>query len=190
LTGTIPASFQNLKKLYDLNLAGNNLSGEIPSGLGSLSELQIINLGVNALSGPIPDSLGNLIKLNNLNLWSNKLTGFIPATFGNLINLQKLYLHGNQLIGAPSSLSKLKITEMVLFPNPMSTIPYDVFAQNPADALSPTNWTQLLSIRTLRKRSQTSSMTTEELVAMCPLNQYRNAGVAAGCLAGIYTNIV
>jgi hypothetical protein len=83
-------------------------------------------------------------------------------------------------------MSNLVTTSKVLFPNPMSNIPYDVFAQNPSAGLTSTNWTNLLSIPVRVKRQTTSSLTTDQLLAMCPLNNVQNANVPAGCVAGIY----
>jgi len=103
-----------------------------------------------------------------------------------LRNLETLALQNNQLTGVPSSISKLYYTQKYLFPNPMTQVPYDVFAQIPAAGLSPTNWTNFLNIPVLSKRQQSSSLSSDELYQMCPLNNVQNASVPAGCVAGIY----
>jgi hypothetical protein len=180
---------QNLQNLEVFTFAKNQLTGGIPSELAKLKKLRTINLNYNSLSGPIPDEIGSLTNLKYLGLIENQLSGLIPDDLGNLTNLEQLYLHSNRFTGSPSSLSKLKNTVKVLFPNPMSTIPYDVFAESPSDSLSQANWTTFLSIKPsnlLRKRQGTSAMTTEELLSMCPLNKVNDASVPAGCLTGIY----
>lgn len=85
------------------------------------------------------------------------------------------------------------IEDRVIFPNPVSKkkIHHDVFAANPGLMLSAKNWTNLLKIKPAvtigkSKRQLTSSMTTDELYALCPLNNVQDANVPAGCMAGIY----
>jgi hypothetical protein len=68
----------------------------------------------------------------------------------------------------------------------MSDIPYDLVATQPSSVLSPTNWTFILDNKPLTKRQQSSSLSTDQLLAMCPLNNVQNADVPAGCVAGIY----
>jgi hypothetical protein len=126
------------------------------------------------------------VNLPRLFLHFNELSGVIPSSIGNMSKLQYLRLYSNKLTGVPNSLSNLASTEKVLFPNPMSTIPYDVFAQNPSAGLSPTNWTNLFSIPVRAKRQITSALSTEELFKMCPLNNVRDSNVPAGCVVGIY----
>jgi len=130
--------------------------------------------------------MGKLGRIVNIGLSYNQLSGNIPSEMGNLRTLQTLYLHNNALTGVPSSISNLTTTSKFLFPNPMSSIPYDVFAQNPSAGLTETNWTNLLEIPVLSKRQLTSSLSTDELIAMCPLNNVQDASVPAGCVAGIY----
>jgi CSLREA domain-containing protein len=132
LTGSIPATLGNLKKLESLGLHTNNLDGEIPATLGDLPNLTSLNLSRNQLTGSIPKEfdklgsleflllhtnklsesipaeLGKLSKLRELDLTLNQLSGAIPAELGNLTNLGGLQLSFNQLSGAiPAALSKL-----------------------------------------------------------------------------------
>lgn len=166
-----------------------NLRGPIPKEIGKLTNLTSLDLGSNQLNGSIPSEIGLLSKLRHLSLNENNLSGQVPSQIGNLKSLKKLFLHKNQLTGVPSSLSTLNSVEkMVLFPNPMSVIPYDVFVQNPAAALSPTNWTTLLQVPVFSKRQMTSTLSAASLYQMCPLNQIQNKEVVAGCIAGIYNN--
>ena len=149
LSGTIPASLGNLRKLEELDLQNNNLSGSIPASLGNLRKLEKLSLGSNNLSGMIPASLGNLTTLrgfwadnNNLSgpipaelgrtrlrvfvVNHNNLSGTIPASLGNLSVLLGLYLHNNNLSGTiPASLGDLsELEELRLAENKLrGTIP-------------------------------------------------------------------
>jgi len=185
LTGNIPAEIGNLVELTNLYFYGNQINGSIPVEIGKLTKLTHIWGFRNMLTGAIPDEIGNLTNLQVLHLYSNRLTGRIPNSIGKLLNLKSLYLHKNFLTGAPNSLSTLTAFK-ILFPNPMSSIPYDVFAQNPSAGLSPTNWTNLLDVPVLSKRQLTSALSMDGLIAMCPLNNVQDANVPAGCIAGIY----
>jgi len=166
-----------------------NLRGYISSDIGKLSGLKQLFLYSNQITGSIPKELGKLTSLTALRLHNNQLSGPIPAEIGNLSSLETLYLNNNRLTGVPSSVSALKnrLRALVIFPNPMSTIPYDVFSVNPASTLTPTNWTNLLATPPrLVRRQLTSSMSAEDLYRLCPLNNVTSKEVVAGCVAGIY----
>ena len=108
LTGPIPASLGELRKLEVLDLRHNALTGEIPAALGSLQDLQVLRLNGNRLSGPIPAALGALTSLQALHLDGNELTGPIPAQLGALASLETLSLQDNRLTGPiPAALGAL-----------------------------------------------------------------------------------
>ncbi|RVW52730.1 MDIS1-interacting receptor like kinase 2 [Vitis vinifera] len=105
LTGPIPSTFGNLKRLTVLYLFNNSLSGPIPPEIGNLKSLQGLSLYENNLSGPIPVSLCDLSGLTLLHLYANQLSGPIPQEIGNLKSLVDLELSENQLNGSiPTSL--------------------------------------------------------------------------------------
>jgi len=186
LSGPIPSEIGKLTNMFAILLSNNLLSGPIPREIGNFQNLQRLDLSDNNLSGSIPKEIGNLKNLRDLILSSNKLSGTIPAEIGNL-NPLGIYLHNNQLTGVPNSVSVLKDkAQIVLFPNPMSKIPYDLFTRNPAAMLTNTNWTNLMNVPVLFKRQLLSSMSREELYRTCPLNDAQNREVVAGCVAGIY----
>ncbi|GJT52411.1 probably inactive leucine-rich repeat receptor-like protein kinase [Tanacetum coccineum] len=54
LTGTIPRSISQLKKLKILKLEYNQLTGEIPQELGELENLLAVNISYNRLQGRLP----------------------------------------------------------------------------------------------------------------------------------------
>ncbi|KAJ0088015.1 hypothetical protein Patl1_33045 [Pistacia atlantica] len=74
LTGPLPTSIGNLKKLTTLILVGCSFSGQIPGSIGSLQQLVFLRLDRNSLSGHVPWNLNNLSDVTEL-LLSNNLTG-------------------------------------------------------------------------------------------------------------------
>ncbi|KAK7844599.1 putative leucine-rich repeat receptor-like protein kinase [Quercus suber] len=82
LTGPIPRSIGNLKKLLNLILVGCSFSGPIPDTIGSLKQLLYLSLNSNHFSGQIPPSIGNLSSLLWLDLTDNQLNGPIPISDG------------------------------------------------------------------------------------------------------------
>ncbi|KAJ6866333.1 phytosulfokine receptor 1-like [Populus alba x Populus x berolinensis] len=78
LTGHIPPSIGNLRKLYILNLKYNSLSGPIPGSLSRMTNLGTLDLSHNKLSGEIPYTLEELSFLSNFNVSYNQLHGEVP----------------------------------------------------------------------------------------------------------------
>ncbi|GAB4843806.1 hypothetical protein Ancab_040474 [Ancistrocladus abbreviatus] len=132
LSGTLPHTLANLKKLYSLWVSYTNISGPIPEFLSQMTNLTDLFLTGNQFTGSVPPSLVQLTKLETLHLDKNKLTGAIPANYGSFArNILYLTLAGNQLTGPiPKSfangnfstldLSRNKLTgdASFLFPNP------------------------------------------------------------------------
>ncbi|XP_059652124.1 leucine-rich repeat receptor protein kinase HPCA1-like isoform X2 [Cornus florida] len=90
LTGSLPSSIGNLKKLSTLILVGCGFTGLIPDSIGSLQQLVFLFLNSNSFSGPIPPSIGNLSNLHLLDLADNKLSGTIPVSDGTIPGLDML----------------------------------------------------------------------------------------------------
>ncbi|ONI24585.1 hypothetical protein PRUPE_2G248300 [Prunus persica] len=126
ISGTIPATLENLNNLIVLGMQANLFTGSIPTSFGKFQQLQILALDENRLSGQIPSSIGNLSetastllislsvgvgKLKNINapdVSENNLTGDIPENMGDCLSLEFLYLQGNLFQGIiPSSLASL-----------------------------------------------------------------------------------
>ncbi|KAL4655180.1 hypothetical protein ACB092_01G432100 [Castanea dentata] len=105
LTGPIPRSIGNMKKLLNLILVGCSFSGPIPDTIGSLPQLLYLSLNSNYFSGQIPPSIGNLTSLLWLDLTDNQLKGPIPISDGNtpgldmLLNARHFHLGQNNLSG-------------------------------------------------------------------------------------------
>ena len=129
LNGTIPAELGNLTFLSSLYLHTNQLSGAIPSDLGNLSNLIYLEINHNRLSGAIPSELGSLSELTDLRLHRNQLSGQIPSELGNLNDLTILGLSDNQLTGSiPTELGNLtNLTSLGLSGNQLTgSIPTEV----------------------------------------------------------------
>ncbi|CAK9177852.1 unnamed protein product [Ilex paraguariensis] len=90
LTGSLPPSIGNLKKLARLILVGCGFSGLIPDTIGSLQQLISLSLNSNNFIGGIPPSIGSLINLYWLDIADNKLSGTIPVSDGNKPGLDML----------------------------------------------------------------------------------------------------
>ncbi|GKV03115.1 hypothetical protein SLEP1_g15478 [Rubroshorea leprosula] len=90
MTGPLPASIGNLKKLTNLFLNDCGFTGRIPGTIGSLQQLVYLSLNSNNLTGQIPPSVGNLTNLNWLDLSDNQLEGSLPVSDGTTPGLDKL----------------------------------------------------------------------------------------------------
>jgi hypothetical protein len=191
ITGPIPSSIGNLSRLTFLRLDGNKLSGTIPSFIGNLANLSHLRLEGNQLSGPIPSTIGNLKSLGFLGLSYNQLSGNIPSEIGNLEYVEYLWLNDNQLTGYPTSLLQLSASSKAIFPNPLSQFPFDAVKDVPLGPVSGMTLDIFLGmpVNLKKKRQQLSSsgsITTNELVSLCPLNNVQDSNVVAGCVSGIY----
>ncbi|KAI5593130.1 hypothetical protein BDE02_04G197800 [Populus trichocarpa] len=117
LSGTLPASIVNLKKLKNLKLVGCSFYGPIPELIGSLQLLESLDLNSNRFTGQIPHSIGNLSKLFLLDLSYNQLDGAIPVSSGTtsglnmLVNTKHFHLGRNRLSGTiPKELFRSDMT--------------------------------------------------------------------------------
>ncbi|KAM7474429.1 hypothetical protein LguiB_021672 [Lonicera macranthoides] len=129
LTGSIPPSIGNLRKLSNLILVGCGFTGPIPDSIGSLQQLVYLSLNSNGLSGPIPPSIGNLNNLYWLDLADNKLSGPIPVSNGirpgldMLVKTKHFHFGKNRLSGEiPSQLfsSSMKLIHLLLENNQLT----------------------------------------------------------------------
>ncbi|HEY3402416.1 MAG TPA: RHS repeat-associated core domain-containing protein [Ohtaekwangia sp.] len=103
LTGFIPSTIGNLKKLDYFRALNNHITGKIPVSICTLTDLTLLQLGFNELTGQIPSAIGNLTKLTWLGLYENhNLSGSLPSSFYNLTKLTDLYIYDTKIEGSLS----------------------------------------------------------------------------------------
>ncbi|KAF9690352.1 hypothetical protein SADUNF_Sadunf01G0186700 [Salix dunnii] len=129
LTGILPSTIVNLKKLENLFLIDCNFNGPIPDGIGSLTQLVSLSIASNNFNGPIPPSIGKMSNLSLLDLTDNKLSGTIPVSDGTrpgldlLLNTRHFHLGKNQLTGGiPPNLfsSNMKLLHVLFDSNQLN----------------------------------------------------------------------
>ncbi|KAL4328342.1 hypothetical protein AHAS_Ahas13G0190500 [Arachis hypogaea] len=87
-----------LSNLIALNLYNNMLSGEVPLSLKNCKKLRLLNLGENEFSGAISNWVGQSVI--GLKLRSNQFSGNISTTICHLHSLKILDLSNNRLSGS------------------------------------------------------------------------------------------
>ena len=126
ISGTIPASFGNLKYLKTLSLYGGSYGKDLNttdlSVFSGLEELETLDLRYCKLKGNIPASWNKLKKLKTLYLSENAITGFSPE-FGELTSLVTVDLSGNQIQVLIKEVENLAaLTSLNLANNKLTTI--------------------------------------------------------------------
>jgi Leucine-rich repeat (LRR) protein len=110
VSGSIPASFGNLKYLKNLALYGGNYSKNLSTtDLGVLSELQsleTLNLEYCRISSAIPSSWSKLKKLKTIIISGNTIAG-LPEELGEIESLVTLEANNNQIKSIPASVGNL-----------------------------------------------------------------------------------
>ncbi|MBA7567608.1 hypothetical protein ES708_09323 [subsurface metagenome] len=101
----LPANFDNLQQLINLDLSINNIS-KLPPSFKNLSKLTTLRLNKNQLT-KIPIELSHLEGLEFLDLSNNQINK-IPDYISKLKNLRSLNLEGNQISTLPESFKELK----------------------------------------------------------------------------------
>ncbi|KAJ6715609.1 LEUCINE-RICH REPEAT-CONTAINING PROTEIN [Salix viminalis] len=129
LTGILPSTIVNLKKLENLFLVDCSFNGPIPDGIGSLTRLVSLSIASNNFNGPIPPSIGKMSNLSLLDLTDNKLSGTIPVSDGTspgldlLLNARHFHLGKNLLTGGiPPNLfsSNMKLLHVLFDSNQLN----------------------------------------------------------------------
>ncbi|KAJ4840041.1 hypothetical protein Tsubulata_026940 [Turnera subulata] len=123
LSGPIPRTIGNLKKLTSLSLNSNGFTGPIPASIGNLSHLYWLDLADNKLTGPLPVStettpgLDMLVQTKHFHLGLNQLSGTIPSKlFSSEMTLKHVLFERNMLQGSiPSTLALVQSLEVIRF---------------------------------------------------------------------------
>ena len=68
LSGELPASLCELRKLQFLNLSGNEFTGKAPEHISRLTNLRILLLHRNQLDCPMPDGLSQMTRLEDMQI--------------------------------------------------------------------------------------------------------------------------
>nr|WP_294929053.1 leucine-rich repeat domain-containing protein [uncultured Flavobacterium sp.] len=126
ISGSVPASFGNLKYLKTLSIYGGSYAKDLSttdlSVFSGLEELESLDLRYCKLKGNIPASWNKLKKLKTLYLANNSITG-LPAEFGELESLVTVDLSENQIAVLIKELENLKsLTTLNLTNNKISNI--------------------------------------------------------------------
>jgi Leucine-rich repeat (LRR) protein len=140
ITGKLPQSLVELKKLVVLDVSYNlfhDIIPELPSSLTHLvveknnlvglfphlpvsgRNLVTLQMGANHFDGPLPSWLPALSELRRLELWGNQFSGTIPANIGQLSKLETLFLSANNLTGKlPPEMAQLsQLTQLTISEN-------------------------------------------------------------------------
>ncbi len=81
ITGTIPDSFKNFKRIKEISITSTSISGDLPDCLGELRSLGYLNLKGNYFTGAFPQWLLDMPELYNFGFQQNCLSGEIPVEF-------------------------------------------------------------------------------------------------------------
>ncbi|OEL16812.1 Receptor-like protein 2 [Dichanthelium oligosanthes] len=100
LSGKIPDSIAQLKRLEELHLEHNNMSGELPMSLSKCASLTTISLRRNNFHGELTNiNFSTLPNLKTLDLYGNNFTGTVPESIYSCSNLTALRLSVNKFHG-------------------------------------------------------------------------------------------
>lgn len=116
---TLPPEIGNFTICKHLNISGNRLT-DLPDVLGELTKLEVL-LAMNNFLVKIPRTLCNLKNLKTVNLSNNQLTEF-PTMFCGLLHLDVLDLSKNKITLIPDDVNDLKVTELNLNQNQISSL--------------------------------------------------------------------
>jgi len=98
-----------LKALYFLSFAENNINLYLPTNLHKIKSLRTLSFRANKMIGTLPESIGDVSTLTYLDLSDNNFEGELPTSLGKLKNLNYLNLNGNKFQGTiPDSLKEIK----------------------------------------------------------------------------------
>lgn len=113
LHGFLSPAVGLLSEMKELSLSHNLLSGRIPSTIVDCRKLEIIDLADNSFVGEIPPELSSLTRLRVLDIASNKFSGDLNF-LKQLPNLEHLSIADNLFTGrVPKSIRSLTVSKRV-----------------------------------------------------------------------------
>lgn len=99
VSGTLPATWEALERLENLDLSGNKLTGALPEEWKLLVNLRTLYLDNNKLRGTLPSAWNeNMTNLSFLHISANKLSGGLPE-WPDMLALSSVDLHNNAMHG-------------------------------------------------------------------------------------------
>jgi hypothetical protein len=132
LTGTLPDSIGDFRRLTFFDISSNNIHGNIPDTVINWHDgITSLSLDANNLTGTIPPAIGHLVHLTALHLHDNSLQGSIPSAVGCLNSVSILTLDGNSLTGKiPSTIGDMAALQHISLTSNMleGTIPAEISA--------------------------------------------------------------
>jgi hypothetical protein len=72
-------------------LSNNKFSGSLPASFKDIKELRVLRLGNNGFTGTIPDVFNKVSSLGSIELQDNQFKGKLPDTMGELGALSKFH---------------------------------------------------------------------------------------------------
>ncbi|KAL7026929.1 hypothetical protein ACKWTF_005238 [Chironomus riparius] len=93
----LPGDFEDLNKLENIVLSGNDLKSIEPETFDGLDNLKNLDLSNNQIEFIDEDAFGRLPSLKNLDLDNNEITFIHPKTFRNIPKLETLKIEGNNI---------------------------------------------------------------------------------------------
>ena len=108
------SAFFKFTELEKLKLHSCGITGEIPKSVADLKKLKVLDLSNNKLVGKIPFQIGDLSNLEKLSLYRNELT-LLSGTIASLKKLKELYVFRNKLKKIPKRIKQLHSLERVSF---------------------------------------------------------------------------
>jgi Leucine-rich repeat (LRR) protein len=130
LTGSLPDSIGDFRRLTFFDISSNNIHGNIPDTVINWHDgITSLSLNANNLTGTIPPAIGHLVHLTALHLHDNNLEGSIPSVVGSLNSLSVLTLGGNSLTGKiPSTIRDMAALQHISLNSNMleGTIPAQI----------------------------------------------------------------
>uniref|UniRef100_A0ACD5ZCT7 Uncharacterized protein n=1 Tax=Avena sativa TaxID=4498 RepID=A0ACD5ZCT7_AVESA len=99
LSGNIPDSIAQLKRLEKFHLDNNNMSGELPSAISNCTNLRYLTLRNNSFTGDLSKVNFTMLDLRTADFSMNLFTGTIPESIYSCKNLTALRLAYNRFHG-------------------------------------------------------------------------------------------